>query len=44
MAISEDHTSRAGPNYFVTAHPRRVQYWYYDPPKEAPNKVSLRLR
>lgn len=43
MAISEDQSNRTGP-YFVTAHPRRIQYWYYDlPTAKEGNKVSHSL-
>ncbi len=41
LAFSEDHSSRSGANYFVTAHHRRIQYWYYDPPNRDGSKVTL---
>ena len=30
IAFSHDHTNKLGNNYFVTAHLRRVQFWYYN--------------
>ena len=42
VAFSQDHSSKLGNSYFVTAHHRRIQYWYFDVQRDG-NKVRGHL-